>query len=441
MAPQLTRNLALEAAADFGPDAARAELAAQFIPAGSRVLDLSADMALSRFLPSGCGYQGRDHVTCDGGQACDIAGSDFPTQAAAQSDVIVMLGALEQIADAENLFTHLRFCKQDVILSYRATDLVAGGERARLGLANAFSFYDLASLFDRYGFRIECTAPLDGGQILMRLTPTERLRPVAACSVAVISDSNFGSFGGRLGLQTINALMPGEADVHHLYFGSLEEARERYDLVVLGLGNSMFQPLLGDDVLDIVGRGKAAIGIFGTQFRELIPRPSLDRLVDRLDTWFARHEEDLLMFGRGRSNVTHLGDWLIDQFAMRAATLDEPLRIADEVRVDHALDRAIQVIQCHKNVYSTRLYPLLCALTAAENVAYAEQPSAQMPGIVSGEFRSMLIDIFGRSYPENQFFAIDRDAVRRYKARVHRNVAAVRERINSILRNVAVAAA
>ena len=48
-----------------------------------------------------------------------------------------------------------------------------------------------------------------------------------------------------------------------------------------------------------------------------------------------------------------------------------------------------------------------------------------MPGIVSGKFRSMLIDIFGRSYPERQFFLVDRDAVARYKARVHGNVAAV----------------
>ncbi len=204
MALQLTRNLALEAAPDIGPDAARvadarAELAAQFIPAGSRVLDLSADGALERSLPGGCSYRGRDRVTCDGGQACDIARGDFPTKAAGQCDIVVMLGVLEQVADAENLFTHLRFCKQDVILSYRATDLVAGAERAALGFANAFSFYDLALLFDRYGFRIECTAPLDGGQMLMRLTPTERLKPVAACSVAVISDSNFGSFGGRLG--------------------------------------------------------------------------------------------------------------------------------------------------------------------------------------------------------------------------------------------------
>jgi hypothetical protein len=443
---QLNRNLALETAADLGPGAAiatdaRAQLAAQFIPAGSRVLDLSIDNALERSLPPGCSYQGRDRVTCDGGQACNIAGGDFPTQAAAKTDIVVMLGVLEQIADVENLFTHLRFCKQDVILSYRATDFVSGADRAALGLANALSFYDLALLFDRYGFRIECTAPLDYGQVLMRLTPTERLKPVAACSVAVISDGNYGSFGSRLGSQMINALMPGEADVHHLYFDTLHEAREKYDLVVLGLGNSLFRPLLGDDVLNIVGRAKSSIGIFGTQYRELIPRPSIERLVERLDTWFARFEDDVLMYGRGRSNVTHLGDWLIDQFPMQTSTLDDPLQVHDDVRVDHALDRAIQVIQCHKNVFSARPHALLCALTAAENVAYAEQPSAQTPGIVSGEFRSMLIDIFGRSYPEKQFFMVDRDAVRRYKARVHRNVAKVAERIDSILRNVAVAVA
>ena len=63
----------------------------------------------------------------------------------------------KRVADVENLFTHLRFCKQDIVLSYCATDL--GGERS--GFANALSFYDLALLFDRYGFRIECTAPVD----------------------------------------------------------------------------------------------------------------------------------------------------------------------------------------------------------------------------------------------------------------------------------------
>ncbi len=61
--------------------------------------------------------------------------------------------------------------------------------------------------------------------------------------------------------------------------------------------------------------------------------------------------------------------------------------------------------------------------------------------MAAGCFRSMLMDVFGRSYPEREFFAVDRDAVRRYKARVHRNVGQVAARINDILRNVAVAAA
>jgi len=446
MTPNVDRNLALDTAPDFGPGVAhevdaRAQLAGQFIPAGSRVLDLSDGIALRHSLPSGCSYQGSDTITCGDGKAFNIAAGDFPVQAAAHSDIIVILGALERIADVENLFTQLRFCNQDVILSYCATDLAGGADRAALGFANAFSFYDLALLFDRFGFRIECTAPVNAREVLIRLTPTDRVKPVAACSVAVISDGTISTFGGRFGCQIINSLLPGEADVHHLNFATLNEAREKYDLVVLGIGNSLFQPLLGDDVLDIVGRAKASIGIFGTQYRELIPRAGIERLVERLDTWFARYQDDVLMYGRGRKNVVHLGDWLIDQFPMTTSTLDEPLQIVEEIRPDHALDWAAHVIQCHKQVYSTRLHPLLCALTSAELVAYAEPPSEQMPGVVSGTFRSMLIDVFGRSYPEQQFFMVDRDAVRRYKARVHRNVARVAETIDSILRNVAVAAA
>jgi hypothetical protein len=409
---------------------AAAERAAQFIPAGARVLDLSSGKALAKRLPIGCDYQHRD-----------AKASSFPAKAAAQSDIIVMLGALEQVADIESLFTHLRFFKQDVVLSYCATDLTPDRDRAALGFVNHLSYYDLALLFDRYGFRIECTTPVNDTQVLMRLTPTERMMAVTPCSVAVVSSTDDGNFGDRLGFHMINALLPGEAEVHHLTFRTLHEARAKYDLVVLGIGTSLFQPLLGDDVLDIVGRGKASIGIFGTQYRELIPRPAIDRLIERLDTWFARTEDDVLMYGRGRNNVEHLGDWLIDQFPMSKATDDAPLQIGPETGEVLPLDRTIQIIQRHKQVYSARLHPLLCALTSAELAAYAEQPSDQTPEIVSGKFRSMLIDIFGRSYPEKEFFIVDRDAVTRYKARVHRNVAKVGERINTLLRNAAVAAA
>jgi hypothetical protein len=415
----------------------RAELAAQFIPAGSRVLDLSAASALERLLPYGCSYQSRDSVTCDGGNVCNIAGGDYPTQAAAKSDVIVMLGVLEQIVDVENLFTHLRFSKQDVVLSYCATDL--GGDRA--GAANNLSFYDLARLFDRYGFRIECTTPVSPSEMLMRLTPTDRLKPVTSCSVAVISCGDDDTFGDRLGTQMINALLPGEAEVHHLNFRTLNEACEQYDLVVLGTGNSLFQPLLTGEVLDIIGRGKASIGIFGTQYRELIPRAAMTRVIEQLDTWYARSEDDVLMYGRGRKNVVHLGDWLIDQFPLTQSSENEPLQIGPETGVELPLDRIVKIIQSHRQVHSARLAPLLCALTSAELASYEEAASPQQADIVSGRFRSMLIDIFGRSYPEKEFFLVDREAVRRYKARVHRNVAQVGEQIDNLLRNVAVVSA
>ena len=136
-----------------------------------------------------------------------------------------MLGVLERIADVENLFTHLRFCKRDIILSYCATDLAKDADRSALGLVNHMSFYDLALLFDRYGFRIECTTPIDETQVLMRLTPTEWLSPVVSCNVAVISGDDGSDFSGRLGRHMINALLPGEAEVDHLTFRTLIGAR------------------------------------------------------------------------------------------------------------------------------------------------------------------------------------------------------------------------
>jgi len=433
MVLHIDRNIALAGAAaavrlvdpnalERAPDE-RAAFAAQFIPVGARVLELGCGrMALKRFLPNGCSYQGCDLVASDDNTAvCDFNAGEFPSEAAAQSDIIVMLGLLETIVDVESFFTHLRFSKRDMVLSYCATNLTGKCDRAALGWVNSFSFFDLARLFDRYGFRIECTAPIDSAQALMR----------------VVSGNAADQFGSRLGLHMINALLPGEADVHHLTFRTLAQAREAYDLVVVGTGDSLFQPLIGNEVLDIVGRGKAAIGVFGTQYRELIPRPALERLIERFDTWFARYEDDMLMYGRGRNNVEHLGDWLIDMFPLTTATEDEQLRIG-VATVDVSLD--IEIIQRHKKVYSAAPLPFLCALTSAELAAYAESSAADMPGAAAGHFRSMLIDIFGRSYPEKEFFLVDRDAVTRYKARIHRNVMRVGERIEAILRNVAVAA-
>ncbi|MBS0535942.1 MAG: methyltransferase domain-containing protein [Proteobacteria bacterium] len=451
MALQVNANLALKLVHDEArrPDAAskldpRAQLAAQFIPAGARILDLGSGggETLRDLVPFGASYEAVDHLAhAKGSLIHDLTGAEFPTRAATECDIVVMLGVVEKIADLEALFTHLRFCGRDVILSYCPTNLVGGEERTARGFGNHLSYADLITLFDRYGFRIECTAPVSGQEMLMRLTPTGRVAPVLRCHVAVVSDGDAGNFGDRLGLSMINAVLPGEARVDHMTFRTLRErmetARADYDLVVIGVGNAMFQPLLGDDVVRILARAKSAIGIFGTAYRELIPRAMIDRVIDRLDLWYAPYEDDVRIYGRGRSNAVHLGDWLIEQFPLTEASLDQPLQIGADIGPELALDRTIATIQRHRKVHSARLHPLLCALASAEYAAYSEEPSGQMPGIVSGKFRSMLIDIFGRAYPEQQFFMVDRDAVARYKARVHGNVAAMRERVAAMLRNVA----
>ena len=444
MALFVNSNLALELPADLDrqstsarakPDP-RAELAAQFIPAGACVLDLGASPGLRSLLPSGCSYVGaakkrRAHELV-------LNTDEFPTEAASRADVIVMLGVLERVNDIESLFTHLRFCKRNILLSCYPTDLAGNGERAQ-DFVNRMSLCDLALLFDRYGFRIESTAPVDESQMLMRLTPAERLAPVASCNVAVISGDDSNDLAARLGRQLINAILPGECRAHHLTPGTLDQAQQNYDLVIIGAGSNLFPPLLGDGVLDVISRAKSAIGIFGTQGRELVARPAFDRVLERLDTWFARYEDDVLTFGRGRNNVSHAGDWLIDQFPLARATNDEPLVVNGDLGAEFALDRAISTIQQHRQVYSTVPVALLCALTSADLAAYAELP-AQQPDLSAGQFRSMLIDVFGRTWPQQKFFLIDRDAVIRYKAHVHQNVAKIGARIGAILRNVAVAA-
>jgi hypothetical protein len=447
MALYINSNLALELPADLDRQSTssqvkadpRAELAAQFIPAGAHVLDLGADPALRTLLPNGCNYT----TTGQSGKkrrarAIDRDIDEFPTEAATRADVIVMLDVLERIGDIESLFTHLRFCKRDIILSCCPTDLAKSGERPH-NFINRMSLCDLAMLFDRYGFRIESTAPVDQSQMLMRLTPSERLAPAASCNVAVISAGDANDLAARLGRQFVNAVLPGECRTHYLTAGTLDQAQRNYDLVILGAGSGLFPPLLGDATLEVMSRAKAAIGIFGTHGRALIARPAFDRILDRLDMWFARYEEDVLMFGRGRNNVIHAGDWLIDQFPLARATNDEPLVINGDLGPEFALDRAISTIQQHRQVYSTVPAALLCALTSADLAAYAEMPG-QQPDFAAGQFRSMLIDVFGRTWPQQKFFLVDRDAVIRYKTRVHQNISKAAARIGAILQNVAISA-
>jgi hypothetical protein len=139
------------------------------------------------------------------------------------------------------------------------------------------------------------------------------------------------------------------------------------------------------------------------------------------------------IYGQGRSNVSHLGDWLINAFPMAAATEDRPLTVGRDILNDVPLDRTIQNIQRHKRVFSERLHPLLCALTSAELVAYREQREMKASSVASGKFRSMLFDVFDRTYPENTMWKVERARVVAYKEKVRRNTEALRAHLATLL--------
>jgi hypothetical protein len=378
---------------------ARLALVTQFIPAGARILEVDA-ASLTRHLPFGCMYRSakREVVTAE---------------TAEKYDLIVMLAPLNTQTAAETFLRDLAPAERPLLISYRNDD--------RLG------FHHLVRLIGRNGFRVETSAPVNDHEMLLRLAPARKLGVVSPCSVAVLSGGM--TFGERLGRQMIATLLPGEADVHYIDLGDLSTARDTYDLVVLGAGQGLFHPLFDSEVLDILKRGRTTIGIFGTQQRELLPRVAVDHLLDNLDVWFARTRDDVMLYGRGRENVTYLGDWLIEQFPLGHGRDPELLTLNEDSLCDLPLDRSINGIQRHNAVFARALAPFLCALNSADTVAYADDIS-----VPSGEFRSLLIDIFGRSFPDNDFFQVDREAVLRYRARVHRNVGLMRARIEALLR-------
>ncbi|RAK52085.1 hypothetical protein [Phenylobacterium deserti] len=270
--------------------------------------------------------------------------------------------------------------------------------------------------------------PSGHGAASRRALPAARER-----TVWVLSYSNVGNFGDRLGMHVLSHVLPPNARITRIYHRPWTLPEGEPDLLVLGIGNSLFRPLLTDDLLSLLDRVPAAVGIFGTQYRETIDSDRFGAVLDRLDTWWARYETDQQLYGQGRANVRHLGDWLIDAFPLATPHKDKRLVVGAEVQKELPLDRVIERIQSYTTVLSSRLHPLLCALTSARQVAYREQREMPNLDIASGKFGSMLRDVFGRTYPENTLFDVDPDAVAAYKARVRGNVAALREDLRRLL--------
>ena len=90
------------------------------------------------------------------------------------------------------------------------------------------------------------------------------------------------------------------------------------------------------------------------------------------------------------------------------------------------IQRTIQTIQAFRRVSSARLHPVLCALASAEEVKYQEQ--AEMGSeCISGKFRSMFLDVFGKSPEPGEWFKVDRRDVKLYKSSVYSKTELMRE--------------
>jgi hypothetical protein len=380
---------------------ARAVLAADLVPAGSRVLDLGCGaMTLERSLPFGCAYQPCDLVARDERTiVTDLNAAGPPEAAVAACDLVVMLGVWEYLFRPDEIFAALARSGRPIVCSYCPTELTAHLDRRALGWVNDLSLAAFLELARQNGYRPAVQRPIDDLQILLKLEVAAGVPQATVKRVHVLSYNSVGNFGDRLGFRVLNEVLPPSAEVSWGTLRPPASVPQGLDLLVIGIGNSLFGELIDEPLIAAAGSANASIGIFGTQYREALPAARLGALIDRLTHWYARSEEDLLLYGRSRSNASHLGDWLINAFPLASGVDERVLRVGREVWQELPLARTIQRIQRHRRVFSERVHPLLGALSSADEVGYSEQRESGDPALASGKFRSMLIDVFGGRIP------------------------------------------
>jgi len=415
---------------------ARAVIAAQLIPPGMRVADIGCGaMRLEAHLRFGCTYLPSDVVARDARTVvADLNGAGIPDGYLQSADLVSMLGVWEYLYAPEQIFTALARSGRSLVTSYCAIDLAPQMDRRALGWVNDLTRDAFIALASAHGYHLAHEQQIDAAQYLFKFEREEPAVLPVRKRVHVLSCYNAANFGDRLGFHQLSELMPAHAEVSWGSQLRRDPVPDGIDLLIVGIGGSLFANLLTDDLLKAAERAQKTIGIFGTQYRENLPPRSLEQLLDRLDHWFARYEDDVRLYGKGRTNVSHLGDWLINSFPMARGTIEQRMTVPPDIlSKEFPLDRLIQFIQGHRRVFSARLHPLLCALTSAEEVGYQEQRELPGSSIASGKFASMLFDIFGRTYPENTFWSVDRGRVAAYKAQVRTNTETLRRHISALL--------
>ncbi len=251
--------------------------------------------------------------------------------------------------------------------------------------------------------------------------------------VIVYSYNNVQNFGDRLGYHLIPLILPANS---HIDFAKVCPydvlAPKKYDLLIMGIGNSLFEPIINQQgFVNLIKSAPKSIGIFGTQYRESINKELMNEIIDSLDFWFARYQDDIDYYGKNKRNIYHLGDWLVSLFPITQYINDEILVVGKQIEMAGSLDRLIQYIQKYRKVYSKRLHSLLCALCSAEYAAYEEQ--YEYYGQTAGKLQNLMLDIFGEIYPEKEFFLVDKQKVIDYKTKILNNMEIMKTKIREIL--------
>ena len=134
---------------------ARAAMAAEWIPGGSRVLDVGAGaMALGSVLKPGCAYQPADVVERRPGCfVVDLNRGEFPP---GSYDWITFLGVLEYVHDVDAALARARGAAPRMIVTY--CTFIPGADvaiRRGMGWVNELTAPQFAAALERSGWRIE----------------------------------------------------------------------------------------------------------------------------------------------------------------------------------------------------------------------------------------------------------------------------------------------
>lgn len=160
--------------------APRSAMAAQWVPPGSRLLDIGCGaMFLERYLPASVTYWPADLVQRDERTLiCDVNRGVLPSQCEV-ADVITFLGVLEYVFDVWALLQRIWRPGLRLILTYcdRESSNFGRSDRREHGWVNDYSTSELEQVMKGAGFSVERRQRVDDAQWMYEVLATPRPEP------------------------------------------------------------------------------------------------------------------------------------------------------------------------------------------------------------------------------------------------------------------------